>query len=115
MKQPSLEEVLKVLEGCEWKKGETESTYTTRRGPYRFVLYSSSGLGPIDPHVDLTVRNDKGEKVTEYTTPGYFGPLKTLFKKIENERCSAVSKHHEEELESFSVFLRKNDIPSPNT
>jgi hypothetical protein len=105
----TLEEVLKLVEGCEWeidKRNDILTTYITSKGPYTFSLTYSTGIGPFPSHTDLEVYNHKKDKVAEFNDNGYFGPLKTLFTSIQAGQRKTSQDLHRKEVSAFEEFVK---------
>jgi hypothetical protein len=105
----TLEEVLKLVEDCEWKMDKDNdilTTYSTSKGPYTFTLTYGTGIGPIHPHTDLEVYNYNKDKVAEFNDNGYFGPLKTLFTSIQAGQRKTSQDLHRKEVSAFEEFVK---------
>jgi hypothetical protein len=110
MSKVKLKDVLKMLGECEWRVAEgCNSSYETTKGPYRFIVSSSSGLGPIHPHIELTVTETvTKEEVAEFSGNGFFGPLKDLVTHIEKQVWSRSAKESKRNYDLFAEFVKEN-------
>jgi hypothetical protein len=105
----TLEEVLKLVEDCEWKidkRSDILTTCSTSKGPYTFSLTYGTGIGPIPSHTDLEVYNYKKDKVAEFNDNGYFGPLKNLFGAIQATQRKTSQDLHRKEVDAFEEFVK---------